>query len=60
MLALSRLLLGRLLARERLRFILLTAHEFRRLLGVTLLDLPPIGTIALGFGSGLLTLLLFL
>src|SRR5208282_4549706 len=46
MLALSLLLIGRLLAHERLRFILMAAQEFRCLLGVTILDLPPL---SLGF-----------
>lgn len=47
MLTLSRLLLGRLPVRERLRLLLMTLNEFRRLLDVILLDLPPltIGTL---------------
>src|SRR5271155_5218887 len=62
MLALRRLLIGRLLARERLRLVLMTPHEICRLLDVILLDFLPLGARALGFGffRGLLTLLLFL
>lgn len=61
MLALSRLLVGHLLARERLRFILMAADEIRCLLSVFVLDLPPIGATTLGlFRCGLLPLLLFL
>jgi hypothetical protein len=63
MLALSLLLIGRLLAHQRLRFLLMALQEFRRLLGVIILDLPPL-TIFLGFiclfRSGLLALLHFL
>jgi len=53
-------LIGRLLAHERLCFLLMAAQEFRCLLGVTILDLSPL-TIVLGFiclfRSGLLALL---
>ena len=61
MLALSRLLIGCLLARERLRISLLAAQEFRCLLGVTIFDLPPLslGFICV-FRRGLLDLLHFL
>jgi hypothetical protein len=60
-LTLSLLLLGRLLARERLRFILMPAHQIRSLLGVFILDLPPIGASSPGiFRCGLLALLLLL
>src|ERR1700691_174402 len=58
MLALILLSIFRCLARERLRFILLAAQEFRRLLLVTILDLSPLSAGALG--CGLRTLLLFL
>ena len=48
---LSRFLTGRLLARERLRFILMTPHEFRRLLGMPIFDLPPLRSGTLGRGA---------
>src|ERR1019366_9268414 len=61
--ALSLLLIGRLLVRERLRFLLMTAQEFHCILGMTILDLVPL-TIVPGFTcsfrSGLLALLHFL
>src|ERR1700693_3517607 len=61
MLALCRLLAGRLLARERLRFILMPPHEIRCLLSVFILDLPPIGASAFCFfRRGFLPLLFFL
>src|ERR1700722_4062065 len=61
MLALCRLLIGRLLARERLRFILMPPHQIRCLLTVFILDLSPIGACPFRFfRRGFLTLLLFL
>src|ERR1039457_6084006 len=61
--ALSLLLIGRLLVREHLRFLLMAAQEFRCILGMTVLDLLPL-TVVLGFTcsfrSGLLALLHFL
>jgi hypothetical protein len=62
MLSLDRLLIGRLLARERLCFILMPSQEIRRLARVTILDLPPLSarTLGLRVARGFLTLLLFL
>src|SRR5579862_120353 len=63
MLTLRRLLIFRLLAHHRLRFILMTSHEIRRLLDVILLDFLPLSVRTLGFcffRRDLLTLLLLL
>jgi hypothetical protein len=61
LLTLSLLLLGRLLAREGLRFILMPAHQIRSLLSVFILDLPPIGACPFSFRRrGFLALLLLL
>ena len=52
-----RLLLRFTLAHKCLRLILLAAHEFRRLLLMTILDLPPLTACTPGFRCGFLTLL---
>jgi hypothetical protein len=60
-LALSLLLVGRLLARECLRFILMPAHQICCLLSMSILDLPPIAASSSGlFRRGFLSLLLLL
>ncbi len=63
MLALSRLLIGRMLAHQRLRFLLMALQEFRCLPGVTILYLLPLiifPRFTCLFRSGLLVLLHFL
>src|SRR5580658_3487729 len=50
----------RLLAHERLRFLLMPPHEFRRLLSMIRLDSLPITPGASVFGRGLGALLIFL
>jgi hypothetical protein len=62
MLPLRSLLIGSLLTRERLRFILMPSKEFRRLPAVIILDSLPLSARTLGFRllRGFLALLLFL